>query len=143
MTVPDTSVLIAGFDSAHPFFSLAEAALAEVREGGRLVAHTIAETFAVLSAPGGPYPAMPEDVLAYLEPLLEADPIGIAPAAYPAAVSELTSAGVTGAAVYDGLIGLAVRRHDAVLVSLDVRAAPTYRRIGVQFRLLAGPDRPE
>jgi hypothetical protein len=34
------------------------------------VAHTIAETFAVLSAPAGPYPALPEDVIAYLQPLL-------------------------------------------------------------------------
>ena len=137
MTVPDTSVLIAGFDSTHPFFPEAEPALAEVRHDGRLVAHTIAETFAVLSAPGGPYPALPEDVLAYLEPFLGTDPIGIPPAAYPAAVSELTSAGVRGGAVYDGLIGLAARRHDAVLVSLDVRAAPTYRRVGAQCRLLA------
>jgi predicted nucleic acid-binding protein len=59
---PDTSVLIAGFDSTHPFFTQAEAALAEVRQDGRLVAHTIAETFAVLSAPGGPYPALARDV---------------------------------------------------------------------------------
>lgn len=137
MIAPDTSVLIAGFDSTHPFFAEAESALAEVRTAGRLVAHTIAETFAVLSAASGPYPALPEDVIAYLQPFLEGDPIGISPAAYPQAVRELTSAGVAGGAVYDGLIGLAARRHDAELVSLDVRAAHTYGRIAVRFRLLA------
>lgn len=138
MTVPDTSVLVAGFDSTHPFFAEAELALARVRSDGRLVAHTIAETFAVLSAPGGPYPALPQDVAAYLAPFTEAaDPIGIAPAAYPAAMGEMIAADVAGGAVYDGLIGLAARQHDAELVSLDTRAARTYRSLGVAFRLLA------
>jgi predicted nucleic acid-binding protein len=135
---PDTSVLIAGFDSTHPFFSEAEAALVDVQRAGRLVAHTIAETFAVLTAPGGPYPAVPEDVMDYLEPFLEGDPVGIAPAAYPQAVRELTSAGVAGGAVYDGLIALAARHHGAELISLDVRAALTYERLAIDFRLLAG-----
>jgi predicted nucleic acid-binding protein len=76
---PDTSVLIAGFDSTHPFFAHAETALADVKHAGRLVAHTMAETFAVLSAPAGPYPALPADVLAYLEQFLEREPIGIPP----------------------------------------------------------------
>lgn len=137
MITPDTSVLIAGFDSTHPFFSEAGAALAEVRRQGRLVAHTIAETFAVLSAPNGPYPAVPEDVMAFLQPFLDRDPIGIEPAAYPQAVSELTLAGVAGGAVYDGLIGLAAKQRGAELISLDVRAASTYRRLDVDFRLLA------
>jgi predicted nucleic acid-binding protein len=138
VTVPDTSVLIAGFDSTHPCFSESEPVLAEVSRTGRLVAHTIAETFAVLSAPAGPYPAVAEDVVAYLEPFLKEDPIGIPPADYPDAVREMTSAGVVGGAVYDGLIGLAARRHGAEVVSLDVRAARTYGLLGVRFRLVAG-----
>jgi predicted nucleic acid-binding protein len=133
---PDTSVLIAGFDSTHPFFSQAEKALAGVKRAGRLVGHTIAETFAVLSAPAGPYPALPGDVVAYLEQFLEREPIGIAPAAYPDAIGELSAAGVAGGAVYDGLIGLSSKRHGAELVSLDVRAARTYARLGVEVRLL-------
>lgn len=137
MIVPDTSVLIAGFDSTHPFFSEAEEALADVARGGRLVAHTMAETFAVLSSAGGPYPALPQDVVAYLAPFLRADPIGISPGDYPRALEELTAAGVTGGAVYDGLIGLAAREHGSELVSLDIRASRTYERLRVPFRLLA------
>ena len=49
----------------------------------------------------------------------------------------MSSAGVTGGAVYDGLIGLSSSRPGAELVSLDVRAARTYARLGVDFRLLA------
>ncbi len=91
----------------------------------------------MLSAPGGPYPAVPQDVIAFLEPFLEGGgPIGVAPAEYPEAVTELVAAGVAGGAVYDGLIGLAARRHGAELVSLDTRAARTYRRLRVRFRLL-------
>ena len=66
---------------------------------GRLVAHTIAETFAVLSTAGGPYPAEPGDVVAYLAPYLDEDPIGVAPARYPEAVREMTAVGVAGVAV--------------------------------------------
>ena len=142
MIVPDSSVLVAGFAPAHPFFPQADLVLAEVERTGRLVAHTIAETFAVLSAPGGPYPAEPEDVVAYLVPYLDEDPIGVAPAAYPEAVREMTAVGVAGAAIYDGLIGLAARQHDAELVSLDRRAAATYARLRVQYRLLAGVGSP-
>lgn len=57
MIAPDSSVLVGGFDPAHPFFSEAQAALGEVRRDGRLVAHTLAETLAVLTA--GPYAADP------------------------------------------------------------------------------------
>lgn len=138
MTAPDTSVLVAGFDSKHPFARTAITALVEVRRSGRLVAHTIAETFAVLSTPGGPYPATPEIVVEYLSPLLERDPIGLTPRRYPRAVAELARLGVRGGAVYDGLIALAARDADVELVSLDRRAASTYERVGVRYRLIAG-----
>ena len=49
VTTPDTSVLVAGADPQHPFFDAAAAALATVRSPGVLVAHTIAETHAVLT----------------------------------------------------------------------------------------------
>ncbi len=42
-------MLVAGADPQHPFFDAAAAALATVRSPGVLVAHTIAETHAVLT----------------------------------------------------------------------------------------------
>lgn len=65
----------------------------------------------MLSAPAGPYPALPADVVAYLEQFLEREPIGIPPAAYPDAVRQITAAGVAGGAVCDGLIGLSTIRQ--------------------------------
>lgn len=71
MIAPDTSVLIAGFVANHPFHAEAESALAEVRKDGRLIARTTAETFAVLSSPGGVYRAEPEAVVDYLDEFVD------------------------------------------------------------------------
>ena len=44
--------------------------------------------------------------------------------------------GIHGGAVYDALVGAAAAEHDAVLVTRDQRAVPTYRAVGAAFRLL-------
>lgn len=135
MTTPDTSVLIAGFDSSHTFHEPAQEALAEVRREGRLIAHTIAETFAVLTA-AGPYDIPAAIVGEYLERFLGQAPIGLQPQSYPGAMAELSKSDITGGALYDGLIALAAREARATLVSLDRRAGATYRRVGVEPKLL-------
>ncbi len=50
MIAPDSSVLIAGADPAHPFHADVLDELIKVRDAGVLVAHTIAEVTAVLTA---------------------------------------------------------------------------------------------
>ena len=135
MTAPDTSVLVAGLDSSHPFHQQAQDALGEVRRRGRLIAHTIAETFAVLTA-AGPYGLRGAPVLAYLDRFLDREPIGLQPTAYVRALAELTEIDLVGGAVYDALIALAARDAGATLVSLDRRAAATYRRCRAQFELV-------
>ena len=139
MTTPDTSVLVAGADPRHPFFAVAAEALARVRSEGVLVAHTIAETYAVLT--GSAYGLAPSRVEEYLAQFLRRRPIGVSPAGYVAALHNLCVAGVFGAAVYDGLIALGARGAGVTLVSLDRRAAPTYRRCDTGFDLLT--DQPE
>ena len=47
------------------------------------------------------------------------------------ALDPLVKCGVTGGAIYDGLIAVTARTHDATLVSLDQRASMTYARLGV------------
>ncbi len=134
MTTPDSSVLIAGADPAHPFHAEVLDDLVAVRDAGVLVAHTIAEVTAVLTAAAYSHP--PTRVREYLGQFLRRDPVGIEPARYPEALTELTDAGILGGALYDGLIGLGARSAGATLISLDSRAAPTYERCGVTFRLL-------
>jgi len=82
-TAPDSSVLIAGFLSSHRFPEAVLPSLAEVVARGNLIAHTIAETYSVLSAPGGIYRAEPRAVLDYLDQFLGGDPpIPVLPSAY-------------------------------------------------------------
>ncbi len=135
MTAPDTSVLIAGFDSAHPFHAVAQRALRDVRRRGRTIGHTLAETMSVLTAPG-PYGFAAELVRAYLKPFLEREPIGLAPRDYPRVLEELVGLEIAGGAIYDALIAVGAREGRVTLVSLDRRAATTYRRCRAEYELL-------
>ena len=55
------------------------------------------------------------------------------------AVGELARIGITGGAVFDGLVALAARATGHRLISRDARAAraaQTYERLGIEFELL-------
>lgn len=135
---PDSSVLIAGFVSSHRFHQAVLPTLVEVAEGGSLIAHTIAEAYSVLSAPGGVYRAEPRAVLDYLDQFLgKGPPIPVAPAAYREALDLLVANGRPGGGVYDALIGLAARDAEVALASLDGRAQPIYELCGTDVRILA------
>lgn len=60
-------------------------------------------------------------------------------------LQEFVAAGLTGGALYDGLVGAAARKHKLPLITCDRRAEPTYRVLGVDYELLApisrGPRR--
>lgn len=133
-TAPDTSVLVAGFDPNRESHDRAAESLVAVRDRGVLVAHTIAECYAVLTSSA--FLAPPAQVRAYLDQFLARQPVGLPPSEVPASISRLADAGVVGGAVYDGLIALAARAAGATLVSLDVRAAATYERCEVDYAML-------
>jgi len=137
MIAPDTSVLIAGFMPDHPFCGAAETALTEVREDGRLIAHTMAETYAVLSGSADVFRVEPGVVVAYLDEFLKGSaPIQPRPDNYREALEILSGSGRGGASVYDALIALTTRDAGATLISLDRRARPTYELCGTEFRFL-------
>lgn len=137
MIVPDTSVLVAGFVSSHHFHQVAVSALAGVRREGGLIAHTTAETYAVLSGSGGVYRVEPSAAVAYLDQFLAgATLIQPRPEAYREALDLLAEGGRGGGVIYDALIALAARDAKATLVSLDRRAERTYELCGAEARLL-------
>jgi predicted nucleic acid-binding protein len=137
MIAPDTSVLVAGFHPGHPRHAGAVSTLVEVKAGGRLIAHTMAETYAVLSSPGGPFRVEPGAVIAYLDQFLEnSNPIQHQPGAYREALGLLGERNQPGGAVFDALIGLAARDAGATLVSLDRRAERTYVTCGAEAKIL-------
>jgi predicted nucleic acid-binding protein len=137
MIVPDTSVLVAGFVADHRFHGVAELALVEVRTEGRLIAHTTAETYSVLSAPSGVYRVEPSAVVAYLDELFAGSaPIQPRSGAYREALELLSGYGRGGGAIYDALIALAARDANATLVSLDRRAERIYALCGIETTFL-------
>ena len=137
MIVPDSSVLVAGFFPDHPFYDLAGSALATVRVEGRLIAHTAAETYGVLSSPGGVHRADAVAVVTYLNDFLgESEPIVPQPSVYREALDLLSRDGRGGGPIYDALIALTARDADATLISLDRRAKPIYELCGADVRFL-------
>ncbi len=51
-------------------------------------------------------------------------------------LTRLSTLGITGGAVYDGLVGEAARRANLTLLTRDARAQWTYEVIGVRFELV-------
>jgi len=51
-------------------------------------------------------------------------------------LTDFAAAGITGAAVYDGLIGACAAQSGSTLVSCDRRAMPTYGALGVDVLLV-------
>lgn len=50
---------------------------------------------------------------------------------------EFVGAGLSGGALYDGLVAAAARRHKLPLITCDRRAEPTYRLLAVTYELLS------
>jgi predicted nucleic acid-binding protein len=133
--VADSSVLIAAFASWHEQH---EPARRVVGAGPAVVGHSLLETYSVLTRLPEPHRIAGPDVARYLARQFSEPPMALGPEGQQALVGRMSAAGISGGAVYDGLIALTVRAHDGTLVSLDARAARTYARCGVRFELLAG-----
>lgn len=130
----DSSVLIAGFLPAHPALPKATTGLQRVRSGGRLIAHTLAETYATLST--APFDVEANTVLAYLDQFNPQRAVGIEPGAFSERLRELERSGIRGGATYDALIAVTARDHGLTLLSLDRRAVRSYEALGTSYELL-------
>ena len=133
MIAADSSVVVAAFASWHESHDAASRAL----DGDvRLPSHAALESYSVLTRLPAPHRAKPALVRSYLadrfsEPLLLLDS-----QAHKLLLDELVSLGIAGGAVYDGLICATAREAEATLITCDRRAATTYERLRVSFRLL-------
>jgi predicted nucleic acid-binding protein len=134
MTVVDSSVAVAAFASWHEQHAAADRTVAG---GVRLIAHCAVETFSVLTRLPPPHRARAELVRDFLAARFPEEYIGLDTAGHRALLSRLTELGITGGAAYDALVAATAAAADATLISCDRRAAATYERFGVGFRLLA------
>lgn len=129
MKAPDSSTLIAAFAEWHESHDEAVDAIA----GARLIGHTMFEFVSVLSRLPEPHRVESRLLTAWLKSTFTQPPLVLTAKQTQAAVEILVASGVTGGAIYDGLIGLVARTHEATLISLDQRAMSTYQRLGVDL----------
>ena len=100
-----------------------------------LTAHSLAETYAVLTRLPGDARLAAADAVRLIE-------ANFGPTIVPdAAVSGnlpavLAPIGVVGGAVYDALVALAAKAHGCPLATRDARAIGTYAAVGVEFEII-------
>lgn len=129
----DTSAAIALVTKSHPAHRDVLDASREQKRG--LAGHALMETYSVLTRlPGSQRlgAAAAQRVIQRAFPESVALPEEVA----LHAVDTLAAVGIAGGAVYDGLVGLASFAANRPLLSIDNRAARTYRALGVDVRLL-------
>ena len=128
----DSSIAIAAFGEWHELYGPAVEALAS---SPALVAHAALEAYSVLTRLPEPFRATAQTAVEYLAENFSVRRLALPAAEQRALPETMERAGVRGGAVYDGLVGLTAKTAGAQLLSLDTRAAQTYNRLGVEYRL--------
>jgi predicted nucleic acid-binding protein len=129
----DSSVVIAAFASWHEHHAIARKAMAA---RPRLIAHAAVESYSVLTRLPPPHRASPDIVHAFItgrfaEPFLILSETG-----YQELLATVTAGQILGGPAYDALIAFTAAEHNATLMSLDQRAAATYKTVGAQVEQL-------
>lgn len=133
MIALDTSVVVAAFAPWHEHHAIALEVLADAP---RLPVATAIEAYSVITRLPDPFRAEPKMVVEFLDRTFATPRLELDLAAQTDLPATLQSLGVSGGATYDGVIALTAQAAGARVVSLDRRAAPTYERCGVEWRLL-------
>lgn len=133
MIAADTSVVVAAFASWHEGHRAANAAL---QRKPRLPAHALLESYSVLTRLPVPHRAAANVVEVFLSERFPGPLLTLRDREYRALLSTLSAVGLIGGTVYDALIGATAKRADAVLLTRDRRAIPTYEKIGVRYEVV-------
>lgn len=133
MTAIDTSVCVPALASWHEQHDTCRRAAA----GASIPGHALLETYSVLTRMPAPLRLPAETAHALLHRWFPRDRVLAAPAALQReGLEHLYAAGISGGAVYDGLIALIVKDHGDRLMTFDQRAVRTYEALGVDFELI-------
>jgi predicted nucleic acid-binding protein len=134
LIVLDTSVAVA---AALPWHEAHAAARAASPESTRLIAHVAIETYSVLTRLPPPQRVSAAVARDYLAQTFEFPPVSLPADEYRRLLELAAADGITGGAVYDALVAATARHGGATLLTLDRRAAGVYRRLDVDYRLIA------
>lgn len=108
-------------------------ALVALERGPRIPVPVVVETYSVLTRLPPPHRVSPEVVHGFLASRFPEAPLQADDASYLPFLEEAVRVGIAGGAVYDAVVAHVARRHDAVLLTRDLRAIPTYERLGAAF----------
>jgi toxin FitB len=100
-----------------------------------LAGHALAETYSVLTRLPGDARLAPADAARLLTARFSA-PLLLNSSRARKLPDTLARLGIAGGAVYDALVALAAKEHDAVLATRDGRARGTYDAVGVAVLVL-------
>ena len=99
--------------------------------------HALLEAYSVLTRMPAPLRLPADTAHDLLQRWFPRDRVLAAPAALQReALARLHAAGISGGAVYDGLIALTVQEHRERLLTFDQRAVRTYEALGVDYELI-------
>jgi predicted nucleic acid-binding protein len=130
---PDTSVLVAGFATWHEAHQSAARALSR---GVHLVAHSVVETYSVLTRLPPPHRVAPDAVHAYLTDVTSTDYLTLGARSHRDLISYLAVHNVSGGATYDALVGSTAKAAGATLLTRDRRAVRTYELLQVEYEVV-------
>ncbi len=130
----DTSLVVAALSSWHANHDAAADALDGIVA---LPAYVLTESYAVLTRLPAGLAVAPDTAASVLMARFTDEPLQLTSGARRTLLATLSAAGVGAGASYDGLVALEARAHGRVLLTRDARAQDTYRRLGVEFRVVA------
>ncbi len=134
MEVADSSVII---NAALGIDPSSVGACRDVIAGSRVaVAHTLAESYSMLTRSPVPFRLSPTQAWQLLEDAFPSEPLTLSGQGYRQVLRLVSDRGIVGGAIYDLLIARTALEADARLVSRDRRAAANYALVGVSFDLI-------
>ncbi len=133
MKAVDSSVVITAAAKWHVSHSKA---LECVETSPWLPAHCAFEVYSVLTRMKIPHRVDGELVLNFLQDRFPERLLVLDATQMWSTIPTLHARGIVGGAVYDGLIALTARAHNATLVTLDRRAAVTYQLCQIDYEML-------
>ncbi len=129
----DSGVIVAAFASWHERHDTARQVM---REPVEVAAHSLVESYSVLTRMPAPFRAPPQVVFTFLADRFAGPALELPAAATLTLLGVLSQQSVVGGAVYDALIGATAISGGCVLVTFDERAARSYQAVGCPFQLL-------
>jgi predicted nucleic acid-binding protein len=100
-----------------------------------LSGHALAETYSVLTRLPGDARLAPDDAARLIKARFS-EPFVLSSSRRRKLAETLSGLGIAGGAVYDALVALAAKEHEAVLATRDARARGTYEAVGVKVTVV-------